>query len=468
MSHHPDPRADRPDEAWERLRAADPAAHLEPHAATLDAAVRARVGDVLPAASAPAGARPVDELAAARARRRPGRWLAVAAVAAGTLAVGSAGYALGDRADGDVVASTSPGAITLPGSGQDGAAGGLAQPEGAARGTEESAAADSMAWYGGRTVFSGQGLSEAGGTAEAWGFDPGRVWDAGTVAQVAAALGLAGEPTLQGGSWTVGATDGTGPNLQLHPDGLASVSFYDPTRDPWGCPTPEPDVAVEGGEEPAVDTPACTAPDLGAAPQGDAAVARGREILAGVGLDPDAFEYEVGDAGIPQAVYVTAHGLLAGQRTGLLWSMTLVGDGGVQSLYGSLAPTVPLGTYEVISPAAAVARLSDPRFGPSGGGPVTIADAEGAARELSVAPDEPVGEPQAAVPPAAPAAGSRFLWPVTEVVLTGARLGLAQHTHPDGTTVLLPAYELTDGSGATWSVVAVTDAALDFAPPVAP
>jgi hypothetical protein len=465
--HRPD---HEPDPAFEALRAADPAAHVSPDTTALDAAVRSRLGERPGEQSGEQSGEPSDELAAARSARRPHRWLAVAAVAAGALAVGSAGYALGDRADADLTAAGGETSAVAPaeGGGQGGAVG--SAPADARSADAESAA--SLPWYGGRTVFTAQGLSDEPGRADAWAYDPAPAYSAETAARVATALGLQGEPRLEGGTWTVGPLDGTGPNLALQPDGIASVSYFDPTRDPYGCPAPVPegDVATEGGgSDPAViepDVPACTQTDLGEAPQGDAAAARAREVLTGTGVDPDAYEYEVQDAGTPSAAFVSAHETIGGQRTGMVWSITLVGDG-VQSMYGSLAPLVPLGTYDVISENDAVDRLADPRFGPSLGGPVLADDA--AVREPAAeltAPDAGVAAPgfpgADGTPPAAVQPGSPFAWPILEVTLTGARLGLAQHTHPDGATVLLPSYELSGDDGSVWSVVAVADSGLDF------
>ena len=142
----------------------------------------------------------------------------------------------------------------------------------------------------------------------------------------------------------------------------------------------------------------------------------------------------------------------------------------MQSLFGSLAPLVPLGSYELISAGAAVERLADPRFG-SWGGPVVLAGQEATLRDLAVDPVGPAtsgdapaeGPAEATSPPEPVAAGSPFAWPVSQVTLTSARLGLALHTQPDGAAVLLPAYELAAEDGTTWSMVAVADTGLDFA-----
>jgi len=77
-----------------------------------------------------------------------------------------------------------------------------------------------------------------------------------------------------------------------------------------------------------------------------------------------------------------------------------------------------------------------------------------------VAPVEPV-EPT--VPPTA-GVGAAISWPVSDVTITEARLGWAVHYQGDGGAVLVPSYELSDAEGNAWSVVAVTDDELDFAP----
>jgi hypothetical protein len=117
---------------------------------------------------------------------------------------------------------------------------------------------------------------------------------------------------------------------------------------------------------------------------------------------------------------------------------------------------VALGDYPVISPAEAVERLSDPRFGQNAW-PVTYGPA--AEARLMEGEDERT-EPYVA--PAVPSSDADLPWDVTEVTITEARLGLAQEYRQDEATLLLPAYELSDAEGNVWSVVAVAEEALDL------
>jgi len=66
-------------------------------------------------------------------------------------------------------------------------------------------------------------------------------------------------------------------------------------------------------------------------------------------------------------------------------------------------------------------------------------------------------------PPATPVPGASVSWPVTNVQIVSARLGLASQYQPDGSVLLVPAYEFTDSNGGTWSVIAVAESHLDFA-----
>lgn len=441
-----------PDEPYvQRLREADPAAGLVTDPASLRAAVADRTG----MADVP------DELAARR--RGWTSWPArVAAVAAAALLVGGGGgYALGaaggagggtsGAGDESLVAMEDSAAGAAESAGAAGGGGAPMAGPMAEGGADAASAADSrVGWWGfGHTVFTSSGLSSDGGTAHAWALDGAAVFSAETVGRVAALLGIDGAPSDADGSWVVGPQDGSGPMVSMYPDGTGSISYYDPTKDPWSCP-------ADGGE--------CTQRDLGAAVDGDAAAQELRDLLASLGLDPAAFEVEVGDdGGDPAWTYVSAYQLVEGARTGNAWSATWTGAG-LQSLYGSLAPLVDLGEYPVISPTAAVERLGDPRFGSSGGPLMYAEDAargagsDAATSEIFPAPDG--GTPT--VPPTA-TPGSPLAWPVTEVTIVTARLGLGMQTAPSGAVVLAPTYELTGSDGSVWSVIAVADEALDFA-----
>ncbi|MBD5786172.1 hypothetical protein IF650_08275 [Cellulosimicrobium terreum] len=466
------------DEAFARLSAADPAAGQVPD----EDAIRATVAAQVPLGAVPGGTGeagdpvggPRDELAARRARRRRAP-LQVAAAVAGVLVVGGAGYAFGASGLGGsapssmsdtAVGSAADAPIELQeGSGaapaQDGAADGAMRNESA---DSAGASVDSSyagGWWG-RTVFHQDGLPTDRSSAQGWAYDAAAVVSADTARRAAEVLGVEGEPVEDHGGWFVGAPDWDGPVVSLQADGLASLSFNDPTKDPWTCLE-----SLAGGDpvdEGAVDV--CTEPEHGAAPAGDEAESTLRDVLVDLGVDADAYELAVdeqGETGIEEgdtddrSTYVSAYEVVDGQRTGATWSGTFSGAGLFQ-LYGSLAPRVSLGSYDVVSAAEAVERLGDPRF--TTGGPVAYGD--GAAESRAVEPEEIPTVPSTVTP------GSPIAWPVADVTITDARLGLAVQYQSDGAAVLVPAYELTDARGTSWSVVAVVDEQLDFSVPSTP
>ena len=472
-------------EAVARLSAADPAAGVAPDPARLSAAVSARTG-VEPGGGADEAAsdETADVVATVTPLRRPWstRWLQVAAASAAVAVVATGAYAVGASQGGG---SDLAGAMTLgaPQSAADGAGNEMATEdlggqaaEGALR-SAEGADYMSMPAYWGRTVFTGQGLTGPAGSHEAWGFDPASVFSAETLERVAGVFGVEGEPRQEWGAWTVGDVDGTGPSVWLHADGTASVSYSDPTRDPWSCLQSMPDEpAAGGGSDSSVgsseggDEAAVAPGDLGGiecatvegdAPTGDAAIGVAKDTLADLGLDPADYTFDtVTDTGNPQQVTVNAELVVAEQRTGVSWSFGLVADG-VQYAYGALAPLVSLGDYDTVAVDDAVERLMDPRFGSGYGGVMPFMSrgmAEGAVADPAIATED-VQQPTV---PATPQPGSAIAWPVQEVTLTSSRMGLGLTTLPDGATLLVPTYELSDDAGSIWTVIAVADSELDF------
>lgn len=468
--------------AVDRLRAADPAAGAAPDAVALRAAVEDRRRGA-----------PHDELAARRLRRLtswPARAAAVAAAAlvvggGGGYALGAAGGGGGNEGGGEVTADA-PIVLEVPGDegmeSTDEAAGagdspGFLPEAALTAGGGRLTGADVASWPGwyGRTVFRASALSADGGTGHGWALDASGV-SADAAAQAAAALGVRGEPRLEYGTWVVGPNDGSGATVSLSADGPGSLSYWNPANDVAYCdvepvpgtePAPDERSAADGEADPgtgggSVDMPVppqrCEGvDDAGDAPQGDAAVAVLRELMTALGADPAGYQLVADDAGDGSYSWVTAHHVVDGQQTGLTWSLGLTGKGAT-SLYGVTAALVDLGEYEVVSPAEAVERLNDPRFGAGWAGPIMMAGARGAETDVAIAPEEPDGEP-----PVPPGAGSAFAWPVREVTIVDARLGVAVAATRDGATVLAPSYALTADDGSVWSVIAVAERHLDFA-----
>lgn len=307
------------DDAFDRLRAADPAHDApEPAAGVLRAKVDALIGADGPAtrsgaagAAAAHGAAPgahpapgngTDELARRRRRRQP--WLAAAAVAA-FLAVGGGGYAAGvngvtlSLAGSDAAGAGAPAAseemaadaeppiaFDAPGSGAD-AGGGQAESEDGGTGERaEPGIAGPGPGTGtfmypapGRIVFHpGAGLSRGEGEARAYALDAASSYTRGTAERLAGALGLRTEVREEGGAFLAGPNDGSGPTLQVSADGRTSVWYFGEAGS-WRClggagaaePFTGPAEPGTGGgsdgstgQEPAVE-PDATGPDAGAA-----------------------------------------------------------------------------------------------------------------------------------------------------------------------------------------------------------
>jgi hypothetical protein len=436
--HEHEPELD----AVQRLRAADPAAGLEPSAGFADEVVaRAAAGTTAEPA-------PVD-LTAERARRRP-RWLPAAAVAASLVVVGALGYGVGATTGGatNLAEGAAPPISLQSGTGAGTTEQGMTTEQGVMQGdaaaTERSkmsapGTADLMYPYGfGRNQFRASGLSTSEGTAPAYGFDARAASNSETVAALAAALGVAGTPELKDGSWSVGPQDGTASSLWVSLDGILSFSYSDPTINPWQC--------TDGAET-------CE-PPTGDLPGENEAIDALRSLLVSAGRDPAAFEFtsQTYEGAVTRSAQ--AWPVVDGQRIDQSWTVEVTRDG-IVSAYGALADLVELGDYLLVSEQVAFERLSDPRFG------AAMTNLPIALREQAV--DGGTEWVPPTEPPAAPTAGTSLAWPVNDVEIVGARLGLASQWQPDGSVLVVPAYEFTDAAGGTWSVIAVADSELDFA-----
>ncbi|WP_420115074.1 hypothetical protein [Pseudactinotalea sp.] len=405
------------DESLARLRAADPAAGQASDLAALRRAVDARLEDEQPSTVTPPERR--DELAARRERRstRSG-WLAGVAAA---VIVGVGGYTLGAN---DTFGGSAGGAADSayedsgeaandePLSGADGAGG---SEEAEIEGGETLSDGDDTMPVGGRVTYEESGLSDETGSAEAFAYDPSGAASAERAAEVADALDVAGDVTETGGAWMVADADGR--TVELYDDGTVTFSYVDPTLDPWACS----------------DCDGATPADP---------VEAARQFLTTIGVDPSGLRFVADETG-SGAVGVDAY---PEGSAALTWSITVTVDG-VYSAWGWLAPLASLGSYDVVSPVTAVERLTDPRFGAQPNGDL-------AAESMDA---------DASRPGAVPEPGSILPWPVEARTITDAELTLAAYPLGGGTVALLPAWALTADDGSTWTVLAVTEDALDFA-----
>lgn len=436
-----------------RLRAADPASGVEPRAGFADDVVaRAMAEDSNDApaeqtsVSTQQGDAAVTDLGAERARRRP-RWLPFAAVAASLAIVGSAGYGIGATAGGGT--STIADGAAPPISLQSGEGLGAPAPDGGAAQEGPTGIADmqskmsaggasDMMFPGfGRNVFSSSGLSTAAGSAAAYTYDARAASNAEEVAALGAALGIEGTPVLKDGAWQLGPQDGSAPYLSVSVDGTLSFYFNDPLINPWTC--------ADGADscEPPADLPSA-----------DAAIEALRSLITSVGRDPEAFEYtsETWEGSFTRPAQ--AWPVVNGQRLDQSWNLELTASG-VVSASGSLADIVSIGDYPIVSEQEAFERLSDPRFGAQMTAmPIAYREVQATTSTEWVPPTEP---------PATPTEGATVSWPVNMVDIVSARLGLSSQWQPDGSVLVVPAYEFTDADGGTWSVIAVADSMLDFA-----
>jgi hypothetical protein len=111
-------------------------------------------------------------------------------------------------------------------------------------------------------------------------------------------------------------------------------------------------------------------------------------------------------------------------------------------------PEESLGSYPVVSEVEAVERLGDPRFAGAVLG-----------RTTQDPPQEESG-PLAA----SPVPGGPIEWPVDDVTIVAAALTEVRYTLSGASVLLVPAYELRDAESNVWTVLAVDDEVLDFAP----
>ena len=432
----------------ERLRAADPAAGLEARDGFADEVVA--TGRPTPRRHGDAGKR-VTGLGAERARRRP-TWLQLAAVAASLLVVGAAGYGIGATTGG---ATNLADGAAPPVSLQSGRGPKARMPGGAERADAGAAAgrqkmsglrrADMMFPYGVRP----QSLQRVG-PLDVGGRRRG-VW-------VRCARGIERRDRRRARRRRSGSRGR--PSWRMAP-GRRTAGRHRPGA--LGVARRHPRLLVLGpagsirGSAPT--SPTMTEPASSRArreiPSEEAAIDALRSLIASTGRDPGAYEYtsETWEGAVTRIGPGLARHRRAAHRPGV--------DAGALERRACSAPPVRWpkschsATTPVVSEQEAFDRLSDPRFGAQMTNlPIAMRDAPASLRGVGAA-DGAAGRRRAP--------GAALSWPVNQVEIVDARLGLASQWQPDGSVLVVPAYEFTDAGGGTWSVIAVADSMLDFA-----
>jgi hypothetical protein len=320
--------------------------------------------------------------------------------------------------------------------------------------------------------------------------------DAAEVARIAAALGVPGEPVAAdpqtGNAWRVGPDDGSAPALFVASDGLLSW-YYSPawaTTPVVGCAVAGSagagvddvdvavDVAIDVAEVPpgtgdvAVDVPADTRlpveecpepePPVGV-PTAEQAEARVRELLAALGEDAAAFQFET--YADEWSASVTAYRLVDGLRWPLAYGFGFGAEGALQWASGSLAEPIPTGPYPLVDLDTALARLGEQNAMWGYGGTVAI-DARAAEETAAASTAAEVAAPE--TPVEAPVddqgdAGTPAPDEITETpepivaTLVDVRADFWWVWDTDNSVWLLPAYTFTDADGIPFTIPAVTD-----------
>lgn len=498
MTEHDD-RDLRDDRDLEGLRAHDPAENITAPAGFTDA-VMARIGAgvgadaeaQIPDASTqaspehPTSPEPAQTatdrdpsapvpLAAGRSRRR---WLITSVAAASALVLLGGGFAAGSL----VGSHDQPTALSAPA---------IAPVPNGANGTTEGSRAASDATggvgstsggYGGRTVFTASGLGTEASTGQAYTLQPTSD-PVAILSALAATLGVAGDPVRQAGMTQIGDDSGQGEVVNLFADG--SFSYWDGAQS-WGGGCVVPPETSEGsasGGDPvggAVQAAPCTtdgANGTATTPiSGDDAIARVRDLLTTAGWDVSSWRLEAST----NEGYVSVSGPLVidGVESDQVFNVSFAGEN-ITSAWFPLPAVTPFGTYPVISPTDAVARLGDPRFGVSGWGDIMPLAAVRATDDSGgmggTVGGGGVGSAGVDETPAAPSTftpGSPIPWPVSRITITSAARVLISVWPPETTAprtasqpttpILVPAYRLAADDGMTWTVIAVADSALDF------
>ena len=297
--------------------------------------------------------------------------------------------------------------------------------------------------------------------------DTGYVYDATAkvtadqVAELAAALGVEGEPArIDDGytvSWRVGPDDGTAPSMWVSDDAQHWWNYSSAWVD-QGMAREACAVSVDSEGNETVDDCPEPEPPVGV-PTAEEAEQRARELLTAIGVDPATVELETyADEWFAS---VTANDTTDARTALNSWNFGFGAEGVLQYASGSLGSPVPVGPYPLVDIETAFQRLQDQTYGglmARGLDSPAIASVEVVA-EPAPEPDMPEsGEPTIEPLPADPPVDGSMPEPETiTVTLVDVQADLWWAWDVDGTVWLLPAYRFIGDDGGWYTVPAVTD-----------
>lgn len=434
---------DRPhDDDLRALRAHDPASGT-----TAPDALRERVAAL--------AAAPETALGPPRRTRRRG-WLVAAAAVVAVAAVGGA-FMLTPHDSVETVALTTPapGEIAPPiGSGVgtgDTRANGGAMPRDAEFQLNGDVRAGWGGWWG-HQRFVTPAFDDTAGAAHVYALDRAQYVTAETLARIATALGVPGEPSPSeyGEGWWMGAPKESEPSLSIDPWNGGQVHYWSGVPDPVQrcveaatADDPEPDWQ-SAYEQCRIETPRPTEQQVR-----DAMSA----FLDALGIDESTVSVTVDDeeGEFSSGTYTARAARIVDGVAAPVWIWVAVSTEGLLHATATIGDIVSLGEYDIVSPAEAAARLNTSAFPPE----LTFFARSDGDAEMPIAEEnriDPVPEPGSAVP-----------WSITEHEIVSARLGLTTVFGSYGTFYVVPAYEFTDAEGNRWSVIALAEEELDTA-----
>jgi hypothetical protein len=294
----------------------------------------------------------------------------------------------------------------------------------------------------------------------------------------------------------VGPQDGTAPSLSYSAYGTGDWWYNDPAGVSfYVC---DASVTTEDAQAYGCVLPSEAPANL--APTGDEARSLAAALFASTGYPVDAADIEIySDSWNTSA---TAYLVVDGARTALAWSASWSSNGTLSYAYGHSVTVQSSGTFDTVSPAAAVDRLADGRWwgspGPDFQGGM-VAYASGVARDgVAVdpgatsdapvevtAPDTPVssepsGAPVSSEPsegptdPATPAVPEETLPPidvmptpeVVNVTIDNATATLLLLWDVDGNAWLVPGYAMQMDEGWWNAVVSLVDGVIALPEPI--